>query len=325
MDTIATAAPRPPGGTSLRPADAAAGLLLAAALGWAYAPNLVELYTTWWDDPNYSHGFLIVPIALGFLWMSWDRLDRARVAPNVWGWVALVLILAARSLLYHKNELAIETATLPLAVAATVLALGGWHLLLWAAPAIAYLWFMQPLPPSINEKLAGNLQDLATVGSTSILQAMGLPALADGHVIYIGTHQLEVERACSGLSMLMTFVALITATTIVIERPIWEKLVLLASAVPIALIGNIIRIVLTAWAYHKIGPEGLVLPRGLDPKGDWTVGKLSHDTAGWAMMPIALVLVWIELRLMAWLVVEDEDRAINPLLARGGAPAAPES
>ena len=164
---------------------------------------------------------------------------------------------------------------------------------------------------------------LATLGSTSLLQALGLPALAEGNVIYIGTHQLEVEKACSGLSMLMTFAALIAATTILIERPIWEKLVLLASAVPIALISNIVRIVLTAWAYHKIGPEGLVLPRSLDPKGAWTVGKLSHDTAGWAMMPIALVLVWIELRLMAWLVVEEEDRAINPLLGPGGAgPAA---
>lgn len=318
MDTIATAAPRPRGGTNLRAADAAAGLLLAAALGWAYAPNFVDLAQVW-EDPSYTHGWLIVPIALGFLWHHWDRLDRTRLAPGLWGWIALPLILAVRSLLYHKNELWIESATLPLAVAATVLALGGWRFLRWAGPSIAYLWFMLPLPPSLNEKLAGNLQDLATVGSTSLLQAMGLPTLADGHVIYIGTHQLEVERACSGLSMLMTFVALITATTILIERPIWEKLVLLASAVPIALISNILRIVLTAWAYHKIGPEGVVLPRWLDAKGAWTVGKLSHDTAGWAMMPIALGLVWIELRLMAWLVVEDEERAISPLLAQGGA------
>ena len=322
MDTIATDAPR--GGPTLRAADASAALLLAAAVGWAYWPSLVDLSSVWNDDPSYTHGWLILPIALGFLWHRWDRLDLAGLAPNPWGWAALAAVLAGRSLLYHYGELWVESATLPLAVGATALALGGWRLLRWAAPSVAYLWFMLPLPPSLNATLAAQLQMLATLGSTSLLQALGLPALAEGNVIYIGTHQLEVEKACSGLSMLMTFAALIAATTILIERPIWEKLVLLASAVPIALVSNIVRIVLTAWAYHKIGPEGLVLPRSLDPKGAWTVGKLSHDTAGWAMMPIALVLVWIELRLMAWLVVEEEEgRAISPLLGPGGAgPAA---
>jgi exosortase len=320
VDTIATATAPPRGGPTLRPADLAAALLLTAALGWAYAPNFVELAAIWNDDPSYTHGWLIAPIALGFLWQRWDRLDRERLAPSLWGWGLLLAVLGLRAYLYHANQVWIENATFPVAVAAVALALGGRHLLRWAAPSIAYLWFMMPLPPSINEPLAGKLQDLATLGSTSLLQAMGLPALAEGHVIYIGTHQLEVERACSGLSMLMTFAALIAATTILIERPIWEKLVLLVSVVPIALISNILRIVLTAWAYHKIGPEGVVLPHGLDPKGVWTVGKLSHDTAGWAMMPIALVLVWIELRLMAWLIVEEDDRAINPLLTPGGTP-----
>jgi exosortase len=305
VDTIATA---PRAGATLRPADAAAALILAAALGWAYAPNFAELASVWDADPSYSHGWLVVPIALGFLWHRRGLLDRARVAPSPWGWAALAVVLAARSYLYHVNELWAENATIPAAVGALTLALGGRHLLRWAWPSVAFLGFMLPLPASVNASLAAQLQALATVGSTSMLQALGLPALAEGNIIYIGSHQLEVERACSGLSMLMTFAALIAATTILIERPVREKAVLLASVVPIALISNVLRIVITAWAYHRIGPGGAVLPGWLDPKGAWTVGKLSHDTAGWAMMPLALALVWAELRLMAWLIVEEDDR-----------------
>ena len=82
---------------------------------------------------------------------------------------------------------------------------------------------MMPLPPSLNTFLARPLQDLATLGSTTVLHLMGLPVLAEGNVIYIGMEQLEVERACNGLSMLQSFVALIAATTILIDRPVWEK------------------------------------------------------------------------------------------------------
>ena len=92
--------------------------------------------------------------------------------------------------------------------------------------------------------------------------------------------------------MLLSFVTLITAMVILVHRPLWERVVLLASAIPIALVSNIIRITATAWCYHRFGHE--------------TGEKLAHDCAGWAMMPIALVLVWLELRLMSWLVVEVE-------------------
>ena len=192
-----------------------------------------------------------------------------------------------------------EEATIPLMAAALVLAFGGWRLLWWALPGVAFLVFMLPLPPRINVVMAGPLQTMATIASTALLQATGLPVLSEGNVIYVGTQPLEVARACNGLSMLLSFVTLITATTILVRtRPLWERIVLMCSTVPIALIANILRIAATAWAYHVFGAEW----------GD----KVAHDTAGWLMMPIALALVWVELKLLSWLVVEDDtsDRPI---------------
>ena len=143
--------------------------------------------------------------------------------------------------------------------------------------------------------LAGPLQALATIGSTSLLQAMGLPVLAEGNIIYIGGEQLEVAQVCNGLSMLVSFVTLITAATIMLarDRPIPERVLLLVSTIPIALVSNIIRIAATAWAYHLLGAE----------RGE----AFAHDTMGWAMMPIGLVLIWLELKALSWLFVEEEE------------------
>jgi len=304
---VETLASKPPAARAFGAPEVTAAVLVAAALAWAYAPNFVDLVETWDHDSNANHGFLVIPIALGLLWHRRDKFRRDRFRPNPLGWVLLAAVLGLRAFLYEVNEMWVESATIPLAVAALTLAFGGWWTLLWAAPSIGFLWFMMPLPPSFNTFLAQPLQQLATLGSTTILHLLGLPVLAEGNVIFIGIEKLEVERACNGLSMLQSFVALIAATTIVLEAPIWEKGLLLASAVPIALISNILRIVLTAYAYHQFGPTAILW-------GDWTIAKVSHDTAGFAMMPIALMLVWIQIRLVRWLViVEEDDSSAKPL------------
>lgn len=305
METLAS---KPPAGRAFGAPGVAAAVLVAAALAWAYAPNLADLVETWDHDSNANHGFLVIPIALGLLWHRRGRFQPGRARPNPLGWVFLTATLGLRAYLYEANEMWVESATIPLAVAALTLAFGGWWTLLWASPSIAFLWFMMPLPPSLNTFLAQPLQQLATLGSTTVLHLLGLPVLSEGNVIYIGIEKLEVERACNGLSMLQSFVALIAATTIVIDTPAWEKGLLLASAVPIALISNILRIVLTAYAYHQFGPRAILWE-------GWTIAKVSHDTAGFAMMPIALMLVWLQLRIINWLViVEEDDASAKPMV-----------
>ena len=284
-----------------------AGVVVLAALAVSYAPNLAGLVFQWSNVPNYSHGFLVAPIALAILWQRRGELDPARLRPNLLGWVGLGALLAFRSYLFERNEVWLESATMIPALAALALAFGGWPLLRWSAPAIAFLVFMLPLPPSLNLTLAGPLQRLATIGSTTLLQASGLPVLARGNVIFVGGEPLEVAEACNGLSMLMSFVTLITAMVILMarDRPTWERVVLLLSMVPIALVANVLRIAITAGLYHALGPqEPPPWPLSLQFP---TVELMIHDTAGWAMMPIALAMVLLELKVLSWLIVEDSE------------------
>lgn len=270
----------------------AAAALVGLALAASYAPNLADLANTWMSEPNYSYGFLIVPMALVIAWQRRGDLKPEKLAGSAVGWIVLAAVLGARALFYERAEEWAESATLIVAAAALVLALGGWHLLRWAAAPLAVLALMLPLPNALNSRMAGPLQTLAAIGSEKVLQAMSLPVLRQGNTLVVGTDKLEVERACNGLSMLLTFVTLMIATVLTVDRgrPLPERIALLLSAVPIALVANIIRIVATAWAYYLFGA---------------TFGEqVAHTTAGFAMMPIGLALVWLELRAFDWLIVE---------------------
>ena len=196
-----------------------------------------------------------------------------------------------------------ETATLVPAIACLTWTLGSWPLLRRTWPAIIFLVFLFPLPPAVNDFIALPLQRIAATGSCFLLQLSGLWAIQEGNVIHLATPHgpmpLDVALACNGLRMLMTMAATITATIILIPLPNWKRITLLFSTVPIAMLSNMIRIVATGWCYYMItGP---------------TAKEWAHDVSGWLMMPLALLLVWLELQLLSWLVPErDRGRRRGP-------------
>jgi exosortase len=145
--------------------------------------------------------------------------------------------------------------------------------------------------------LAQPLQRLATLASTYVLQTLGLPAVSEGDVILLNEGKLKVVEACNGLGMLVTFFALAAAVACVARRPLWQKLVLVASAVPIALLSNVTRIAAT----------GVLL----EIAGSRAADVIFHDLAGWLMMPFALVLLGVELQLLSQLFVKSA--ALGPL------------
>ncbi len=101
---------------------------------------------------------------------------------------------------------------------------------------------MIPLPYRYSTALSGPLQHIATVCSTFIMQVIGLPALAEGNIITIDDAQIGVVEACSGLRMLVVFFALAAAVVVVSRRPLLDKFIVLASAAPIAVVSNIVRV-----------------------------------------------------------------------------------
>jgi exosortase len=158
---------------------------------------------------------------------------------------------------------------------------------------------MMPAPFQLEIALAQPLQRVATALSTYLLQTAGLPAIGEGNVIHIDDVRLGVVEACSGLGMLITFFALSTAFALTLARGWAERVVLFFSAIPIAVLTNVLRITVTGVLYVTAGG---------------TVAKIVyHDLAGWLMMPLALLLLWLELKFLARLFIDPEEAGPLPV------------
>jgi exosortase len=278
-----------------------------ACLTWAFWTTLTELAQTWHDNPQYSHGYLVPGFALALLWLRRDRFDRAAMRPSLWGLPLLAGGLGLRLYGAYYYYTSLDAVALLPSVAGLVLLLGGWRAWRWAWPSVLFLAFMIPLPFRVANALSGPLQRLATVASTFVMQVLGLPALAEGNVILLNDHTIGIVEACNGLRMLVVFFALSTAFTLVVQRPWLDKVILLASAVPIALIANVTRVTTTG-VLHELTDSA-------------TANAFFHDLGGWLMMPLALGLLWIELKVLSRLLTDPP--ATPPRLTRDPAARRP--
>lgn len=264
------------------------GALLAVFL-WSYSWSLNHLAYRWANEADYSHGFF-VPVFAGFLlWWRREMICPFPASGSWWGLAFLLLSGAMRwaSLYYHY--VLMEPASLLPCLVGVVLLLGGRPALRWSWPAIAFLVFMIPLPGFVAGQLSHPLQRVATLASTYSLQTVGVPAVAQGNVIWLSNGKIGVVEACSGLRMLMLFFAITVGASFLVRRPLWEKAFIASSAVAIAVIANVFRITVTGLLHEVAGAE--------------LAEVVFHDLAGWLMMPVATVLLWIEIHLLSKLLV----------------------
>jgi len=176
---------------------------------------------------------------------------------------------------------------------------GGWRAMRWAWPAVLFLVFMVPLPGMVSGLSAQTLQLIGTKTSVFAIQTLGIPAVAQGNVIHLETKPLNVAEACSGLRMLMLFFAVCVGAALVLRCPLWEKVVIVLSAAPIAVFANVVRLTITALLYHM-------------DMGD-LADHLFHDGAGFLMMPLAMLLLWGEMSLLRKILLDPVSQVPLPL------------
>jgi exosortase len=262
---------------------------VTAAVAWAYWSTLLELTRRWAQDPQYSHGWLVPLFAVVLLWFRRDYLADSGPKPTWWGLPLLaggILLRFIGAWFYFEW---FDPISLVPCLAGAALMVGGKRVWKWAWPSIAFLAFMIPLPFRLANALSDPLQHLATLTSTFALQTLGLPALAEGNTIQMDDVQINIVEACSGLSMLIVFFAQSTAFALVVRRPLWEKGLIILSAIPIALASNILRITVTGVLYRFVS--------------DKAADEFFHDVAGYIMPFLAFGMLWMELAVLGRLLI----------------------
>lgn len=228
-------------------------LLLVVLL--TYSPVVLELYRDWIRDPNYSHGLVIPAISLYLLFSKRKELLHAAVAPSSIGVLGVILAQAILILGTAGAEVFTQRVSLVLLLCSLVLFLWGWrHLRLVAFP-LAFLLLAIPLPYIIYYGLTMPMQALAAKVAIMGLKGVGVQAYAQGNIIHLAQVSLEVAEACSGIRSLYAFLAVGALVAYKTPIPLWGRLLLFASAIPLSIAGNAVRVWGTGLGVYLVGPE----------------------------------------------------------------------
>jgi exosortase len=260
-------------------------LWLFTLLVIVYMPVLIDLIKDWYADPNYSHGFLIIPISLFIFWLHKDELiiiDR----PSLWGAVTLgigliLLILGSAAAEYFTVRFSLVICI----VGISLYFLGWWNFKQnWFV--FFFLLFMIPIPGIIYYSATMPMQLFSSKAASWLLQLVGVPAVCTGNIIVLPNYRLEVAEACSGLRSLVTLMALGALYARFTLPKVWRPIVLFVSTVPIAICANIFRIFITGVGAFAISPK--------------LAEDFLHEISGIMVFLVALFLTIIVGKLLRW-------------------------
>ena len=275
-------------------------MLIVGVVFWYLFRNEIDsVVRRWVTDSSWSHGFLIPFFSLYFLNQHKKDILNVESRPNYLG----LFFLICAVIFYIFNAVSpsgyayFRSMSMIGALIAVVLLLGGWRLLRYTWLAILFLVFAIPLPDRFYRGVTRPMREWAAWVASNFLNVVdGMQASAYGvliDVIYKGrqVEPLNVADACSGMRLLTAFLALGVAMAYLHDRPIWQRIILLASTVPIAILCNIVRVTVTGFIYVLVDPE-------------YTKG-IYHDGLGLAMLPLAFILYWFLAWFMSELFVEE--------------------
>jgi len=250
-------------------------LIAAAALLTVlpYREALSKFIDVWNLQPEYSHGVLIPFLSLYLIWLRRDELRGMRFTGSWWG---LALILAGATL-WLVGDLAtiywIVQYGFLLALYGVVLALTGGEVFRRLWMPLLILVFMVPLPAFFNNSLSLQMQLWSSWLGVAIIRMAGISVYLEGNVIDLGSMQLQVAEACDGLRYLFPLMTLAFVMAHLFRAPMWKRVLLFASSIPIAILMNSLR----------IGAIGITV----EYWGIRMAEGLLHDFEGWVVFMLS--------------------------------------
>jgi exosortase len=285
-------------------------LIIGALFGCLFRSEIAGIVNRWITDSSWSHGFLIPLFSLYFIDQHKIEILNLRTGPNYLGLVFLICGMLFHPLnIVHFQYGYLRPMVMIATLGAIVLFLGGWRLVKYTWLPIAFLIFAVPLPQRYYNAVTIPMRRWAATVAGGLLNLVpDLEASVHGVVIdvfYRGQSlepALDVAEACSGMRLLLAFMALGVAMAYLHERPLWQRLVLVASTVPIAIFCNIVRVTVTGFIYILIHPK-------------YAQG-IYHDMLGMAMLPLAFGLYGLLGLFMAHLFIEESEAAAEDIVVR---------
>ena len=258
-------------------------LSLLAAIG-VFFPALHFMVATWDQVPEFGYGYFI-PFVSGYL--IWQRSDRLRAHDSQGAWSGLWLVLGGL-LLGAVGALSAIRMTSQYGFVLTLFGLAvtwlGWQGTRTIAAPLGMLVFMIPLPQFLLREMSEQLQLVSSQLGVALIRLFDISVFLEGNVIDLGSMKLQVVEACSGLRYLFPLLVLGFIAAYLFRAPLWKRVVLVLSTIPMTILINSLRIGLIGVTVDRWGPsmaEGLL-----------------HDFEGFAMFMLCIVLLAGEMALL---------------------------
>jgi len=230
------------------------GALIVLAYGLLYARLVPGLVNDWYTFSPYSYGFLVPVIAAYLVWQKRGRLKNLPISTSHWGILTLVLALLLFLVAQVITDSFMMRVSMVLAIAALIQTTLGKRFLKELGFPIFYLALMIPVPYVLVNKIVNFLMFFDAKHAASILQLFGIPVYLDSNFLHLPNITLEVADVCSGISSLFALFVLGVFYSSLLPLPAGLKALVTASTVPLAVIANLIRIVVTVGLTYYIGP-----------------------------------------------------------------------
>lgn len=259
------------------------GLQAAVLLGLfclAYWVPLQGTVNVWLTNDDYSYGFFIPAISA---YLIWERRKGLRQIPAAASWSVLpvfILVIAVSLYAILGSSGNISRPLLPIAILTLTAFCFGLRFARYLLLPLAFLIFMVPVPGVIERSLGMFLKRVASEFGGQIIRLFDIPVYVSGNIIDLGTNQLQVVDACSGMRYLFPLLAFGILYGYLFESRQWKRLVIALSTIPVAVLTNALRVGITGVLTNKIGPE--------------VAEGFMHDFSGW-------VIFWISCALVAFL------------------------
>ena len=253
------------------------GLLLVVVMIALYTPTMGTLVDQWYHDADYSHGFL-VPFLSAYL--IWQRRDKLRLVPRSPSFSGMFVVLVSLGFLFLGSlgaELFLARTSLLCTICGLIVYFCGWAMLRALAFPMAFLLFAIPIPALIYNEIVFPLQFVASKFATWTLETINLfPIMREGNVLILPGMSLEVVEACSGIRSLLSLLALAAGFGYLVERSTAVRWILFLAMVPLAIISNGTRVMITAIMANYMGPKA--------------AEGFMHEFSGWVIFVVATAL-----------------------------------
>ncbi len=225
--------------------------MLAATFLWAFWPVFFELVQVWSNNEDYSHGFFIIPVVF---YLILKNQEMAYLGKPLYCGLGLIVVLVGVFLYivgFFSQFRTLGYFSLILSCWGVVVFLFGYQFFKKFVWELFLLVFMMPIPARVYAAITLPLQLVVTKVSFVVLQLFGIPVYREGNILQLSNTSLEVVNACSGLRSILTIIVLSFVISCLFLRRSSHRLLLIAFAVPLAMLTNLVRVtVIALFAQH---------------------------------------------------------------------------